>query len=78
MRPLFAGIASYRNKLQWFPGKFCEPDLQKVAICIEQKCRPYYRKCRFALEVAVAKQRILKSMDERLVPRVPRKRTCLI
>ena len=63
MRPHFADLASYH-----------EPDPHKVVICIEQKRRPYPRKCRFARAVAVAKRRIFKSVDERLVPRVPRKR----
>ena len=78
MRPLFVGFAIYRDKLQWFPRKFYELDLHKVAICIKQNCRPYPCKGRFAGAVAVAKRRICKSVDERLVPCVPRKRACLI
>ena len=74
MRPHFAGLASDRDTLQWFPGKFYEPDPHKVVICIEQKRRSYPGKCRFARAVAVAKRRIFKSADERLVSRVPRKR----
>ena len=45
--------ASHRDTLQWFLGKFYEPDPHKVVICIEQNCRPYPRKCRFARAVAV-------------------------
>ena len=32
MWPLFVGFAIYQDKLQWFPGKFYEPDLHLMAL----------------------------------------------
>ena len=55
--PLFADLTSYRDRLQWFPGIRYAPDPHKVAICIEQKCRPYPLKCHFDRAVAVKSNR---------------------